>query len=187
MAQELPNARIAAKMLYKINKRPTEVRILAPELVPEAMVTALQAAVAVQKYYEAIAISPDEGMQSPSATVAVKHHSAAAAHAAAIADCDEKRKEQSEPCVVLAEFLPRGYEEPAAFSLSYPATEEFTKSYRKGGRPKAFAIEPDLGFWGSSIKAESPEAAEENALAACRAEAEKAKVSGEGCVVVSVN
>ena len=91
-AAELPSAKDAAKQLYKTGNRSTEVRILHPELVPEAYKGALEKAASIQHYYEALAASPTEGMLAPSAVHAINHHTAAAAHAAAIAGCNAKKK-----------------------------------------------------------------------------------------------
>lgn len=181
-AQQLPNAREAQKQLFKTGKRAVILRVLRPDLVPAAYKGALEKATGIQKYYEAMAASPSEGMLAKSATLAINHHSAAAAGAAAIAGCNAKKKEDSEDCVVIAEFLPKGYKQPRAFSLSFNATEAFRK-YRRAGKPKSFAISPMSGEWGEAVKAGSSAEADAAALAACAAKA--AKSGAEDCRVVS--
>ena len=183
-AQELPNAREAQKQLFKTNKRSVILRVLRPDLVPDSYKSALEMATGIQKYYEAMAASPTEGMLAKSATLAINFHSAAAAREAAIAGCNAKKKEESEDCVVIAEFLPKGYDGPRAFSLSYNATEAFRK-YRRAGKPKSFAISPSTGEWGEAVKAASSAAADQAALAACAAKA--AKSGAEDCRLVSRN
>jgi len=185
-AQELPDARQAQKQLFKTNKRAVVLRVLRPDLVPDSYRAALEKAVAIQKYYEAMAASPSEGMLAKSATLAINFHSTDAARAAAIAGCNAKKKEESEACVVIAEFLPRGYEEPRAFSLSYNATEAFRK-YRRAGKPKSFAISPSTGEWGEAVKAASSAAADAAALEACAARAARALAGAGDCRVVSRN
>ncbi len=180
-AQDLPNAREAAKMLHKTGKSATEVHILRPDLVPESYKIALQQAAGVQKYFEALAVSPTEGLLASSGTQAINFHTAATAHAAAIYGCNKKKKAASESCVVVAEFLPKGYNGPSGFSLSSNATEEFTGKYKRAWKSKAFAISPSTGNWGSAIKAANPDEARILSLADCNA-----KPSGNGdCVVVS--
>jgi len=184
-AQDLPGAKELAKQLFKTGKNKTVVRILHPELVPSQFTDAMQAAAKVQHFYEAMAVSPDEGMLANSATHAVNHHSAAAAHTAALTACNAQKKKASEPCVVMAEFLPKGYEGPRAFSLSYNATEVFAKKYKRAGKPKAFAVSATTGHWGQAVKADSSQEARSIALADCAVKA--AKAGGEDCVIVSEN
>ncbi len=183
LAEDLPTAKTAHKQLYKTGKRATVVRILREDLIPEALLPAIKMAARIQKYYEAMAVSPTEGMQSRSAFQAINHHTVEAAHAAAIAGCNAKKKKASEDCVVVAEFLPKAYKAPRAFSLSALASAEFSKKYRRSGKSKAFAISPSTGHWGRAVKAASPEEARAAALAEC---AELAAVDGgKDCVVVS--
>jgi hypothetical protein len=182
-AQDLPDARTLAKALYKTGKRATEVSILRADLVPAAYRAALENAVEIQHYFEAMAASPDEGMLAGSAFLAANHHSAAAAHAAAIAGCNSKKKSASQSCVVIAEFLPKGYKGAGAFSLSHDATEYFAKEYRRAKAPKAFAISPAAGSWGAATGAGSQAAASEAALADCAAKA--AKLGVKDCRLVS--
>jgi len=181
LAQDLPDQRTAQKMLFKDGKNATEVRILRPELIPESYQAALHQAAKLQKYYEALAVSPTEGLLAKSGTQAINFHTAAAAHVAAIYGCNKKKAKASADCVVVAEFLPKGYTGAQTFSLSNNATEEFRKAYRRGGKSKAFAISPSTGNWGQAVKAGSADAARTTALADCNA-----KPGGNGdCEVVS--
>lgn len=184
-AQTLPNAKTAAKQLFKTGKNKTVVRILKPDLVPAAYQTALQNAAKIQRYYEAMAASPTEGLLGGSASHAINHHTAAAAHAAAIAGCNAKKKKSAAGCVVVAEFLPKGYKGPRAFSLSASASEVFAKKYKRSGKSKAFAISASTGHWGESVKAANAAEASAAAMAMCQANA--AKVGGDDCVVISVD
>lgn len=184
-AQDLPNARDAAKQLFKTGKNKTMVRIVRPDLVPAQYQDALQNAAKLQKFYEAMAASPSEGLLAPSASQAINHNSAAAAAAAAIAACDAKIKKGAEACVVVAEFLPKGYKEPRAFSLSYNASEIFAKKYKRAQKPKAFASSATTGEWGQAVKAGSVEAARAAALAECSAKA--AQQGADDCVIISQN
>jgi hypothetical protein len=184
-AQELPNARDAAKQLFKTGKNKTIVRIVRPDLVPAQYQDALQKAAKLQKFYEAMAASPSEGMLAPSASQAINHNSSAAAQAAALAVCNGKIKKGAEPCVIIAEFLPKGYKGPRSFSLSYNASEIFAKTYKRAKKPKAFAASASSGEWGQAVKATTLEAARAAALAECSA---KAVAKGaEDCVIVSEN
>jgi hypothetical protein len=184
-AQELPKAKDAAKQLFKTGKNKTVVRILRPEIIPAQYQTALQSAAKIQHFYEAMAASPTEGMLAQSAAHAINHHSAAAAHQAAIAVCNAKKKAASDACVVVAEFLPKGYTAPNGFSLSFNASEVFAKKYKRAGKPKAFAISTTTGHWGQAVKAGTLEAARAAALADCAAKA--AKDGGTDCALVSEN
>jgi len=182
-AGDLPDAKTVAKGLYKTGNRAVVTNVLRPELVAEAYADALVKAAKVQKYYEAMAISPDEGMLGKSATLAANHHSPEAARAAAVAGCNKAKKKSSKDCVVLAEFLPKKYKGPGVVSLSHNASEVFAKSYRRAGKPKSFAISPSSGEWGLATKAASSDAADAAALADCSAKAGKKGASD--CELVS--
>jgi hypothetical protein len=184
-AQELPNARDAAKLLFKTGKNRTIVRIVRPDLVPTQYQDALQKAAKLQKFYEAMAASPSEGMLAPSASQAINHNSAVAAQAAAIGACNAKIGKGAAECVIIAEFLPKGYKGPRAFSLSYNASEIFGKTYKRAKKPKAFASSAISGEWGQATNAGSIEAARASALAECTAKA--AEKGANDCVVVSEN
>ncbi|GEM_PF-1612162 len=184
-AQGVPHARQVARQLYRTGKGKAEVQILRPDLIPAALLPAIKAAGQIQKYYEAMAVSPDEGLEAGSAFQAINYHSVAAAEAAAISGCSSKKKKQSSDCVIVARFVPKGYKGPSAFSLSMNATKVFRKKYRFAGRNKAFAISPASGNWGYATRAASLAAARDAALAKC---AKKAAAAGANdCRVVTEN
>jgi len=184
-SQALPTARVAARMLFKTGKNATRVNILRLDLIPAPLQPAIRGAASIQKYYEAMAVSPSEGLQSASAFQAINHHSAAAAGAAALAGCNAKKKKASDDCVVVAEFLPKKYDGPRAFSLSMNATEVFLKKYRRARKNRAFAISPATGNWGFAVKAKTIAAARAAALADC---ATKTAPTGiNDCRIVSEN
>lgn len=117
-------------------------------------------------YYGAIAASPSDGVTHKATVAASNHHSAAAAAAAAIAECNGLRGAGAGPkCVVVAQILPKKYNEPA-FSLSASATVTLKKTYLRGGGPKAMAISPSVGSYGVA----KGEGAVDAALATCAAE-----------------
>jgi len=184
-AQGVPSARTANKQLYRTGKKMTEVRIVRRDLIPPNLIPVIEGAAKIQKYYEAFAVIPTEGISATSAFQAINFHTIATANAAAVNGCNAKKKAESEDCVVVAEFLPKGYDGPRSFSLSAIASKEFSKKYRRSGKQKAFAISPATGFWGRAVKVGSLEAARAAAVAECKAQA--AAVGGQDCVVVSEN
>ncbi|NOX40725.1 MAG: hypothetical protein GXP05_09475 [Alphaproteobacteria bacterium] len=184
-AQDVLSARAANKQLYRTGKKMTEVRIVRRDLIPPNLIPVIEGAAKIQKYYEAFAVSPTEGISATSAFQAINFHTIASANAAAVSGCNAKKKAESEDCVVVAEFLPKGYDGPRAFSLSAIASKEFSKKYRRSGKQRAFAISPATGFWGRAVKANSIEAARTTAVAECKSRA--AAVGGQDCVVVSEN
>lgn len=183
-AEGLPTQKEFRKSLYKAGRRSTQVRLLRTDLIPEVYQGALQAAVAIQRYYEAMAASPTEGMNSGSATLASNHHSIAAAHATALAGCNDKRAKDAEECVVIADFIPKKYKTDVSITLSEKATAEFLKPYRKAKKNKAFAISAMTGHWGVASGLETLEAARAAAISTCEA---TAKEGGVTCVVISEN
>ena len=186
LAQELPGARAVWKQLYRTGKNATAMNLVRPDLVPDALKPALKQAPRVQKYYEAMAVSPDEGMQAQSASLATGYHSVRAARAAAVAACNARKKAESADCVVVAEFVPKGYKPgKARITLSWAATEAFRK-YRRGGKPRAFAISPATGAFGQAVRAASPEGARTKALAICRDGVAKAGAQDD-CRVISAD
>ena len=184
-AQQLPNARTAARELYKTGRNATVIRFLRPDLIPSQVRATLEKAPQVQSYYAAIAISPSEGLMGKSAMQAVNFHDPDSAARAAIAGCDSKRARTSEPCVVIADFLPKGYAPGRSFSLSAKATEVFKGKYRRARRNKAFAVSVASGNWGMAVKAATIGEARAAAIADCAARA--AKAGANDCAVVSEN
>lgn len=184
-AQQVPNTRSAARQLFRVGKGTTEVRIVRPDLIPDALKPAIKAAAAFQKYYEAFAVSPSEGIEASSAFQAINFNTAAEAGAAAVAGCNAKKAKKSRDCVVVADFLPKKYDGPRAFSLSANATKAFFKKYRWKGRYKAFATSAQTGNWGFAVRAATIAKARAKALANCAAKA--TAVGQNDCKVVSEN
>ncbi|MFQ5437736.1 MAG: 5-aminolevulic acid synthase [Paracoccaceae bacterium] len=185
LAGDLPTSKQAKKMLFKAGKKPTEVRFLREDLIPANMIPAFRMGASMQKYYESLAISPTEGLRAKSAFQAVNFHSAASADRAALAGCNAAKKKKSDDCVVIVQFVPKGYDGPRDFSLSALATADFSRKYRWARKNKAFAISPETGNWGRALKAKTLEAARAAAIAECSAMAGGA--GDAGCVVVSEN
>ena len=124
-----------------------------------------------QPYYGAIAFSPDEGIMVEATVAAVNHHSIEAAEAAALRDCDAKRK-GAEPCAVAVVLRPDGWE-ARPLQLSQAATEALRKDYGRKG-PRALAVSALTGAYGIG----AGEGAAETAVAAC------AKAGAVDCAVV---
>lgn len=99
------------------------------------------------KYYSSIAYSPDEGLISDALQGAVNFHTTGAADAAAIAACNKARKRGAKPCQLAARIVPKKYE-PRELTLSYDATDAFTRRFRRETAPKSFAISGTTGAWG---------------------------------------
>lgn len=128
-----------------------------PGLKPED-VEALRQVAATQKYYGAVAISPDEGLLSPATVAAANYHDVENARAAALASCNDRRKKGADRCVVVADIVPVGWKKGAKLQLSTDATAGFEAL--KG--PRFLAASADTGNWGAGADAAA-------ALAACRA------------------
>jgi hypothetical protein len=90
------------------------------DALPADQATLLQTATTGQPYHGAIAISPDEGLMAEATVAAVNHHSAAAATAQALADCNAKKTGAAD-CVVVAVIAPEGFQD-RALTLSADAT-----------------------------------------------------------------
>ncbi|MGL6212114.1 MAG: 5-aminolevulic acid synthase [Paracoccaceae bacterium] len=168
MALAEPLTGKAAKKLLYPAKTGAVVEMLAGSGLSAEDQTVLATVAAQQPWFGAIAISPDEGMMSEATVAAANYHDVAAAGAAAITDCNAKKKGQAD-CVVATLIRPEGYE-PRALSLSLDATAGFRADYPgKGG---AMAISAGTGAWGIAEGAEA-------ALAACAA-----KGGATDCAVV---
>ena len=133
---------------------------------------ALQASAADVRYYGAVAMAPGAGLESEATALAENFHSPAGAEAAALASCNARRPSGSQPCVVVARTLPRGYA-ARPVELSVDATEAFRKDYRKAKSPKALAISPATGRWAIAAGPGAVEAAVE----ACNRQASAAGAS----------
>lgn len=167
LAQNLPDARAAEALLYQTGPRATAVAVTNAEALSAAEAEGLKGLNVQLPYYSAVAISPDEGLQSTSVAITAGFHDGENAARAAIEACNKARKRDSRPCVVVAYVLPRGYDGVRAVMMSTAATEAFRDSYRRAPAPKAFALSAATGKWGTATAAASPEAARADALAAC--------------------
>ncbi|WP_226780975.1 5-aminolevulic acid synthase [Oceaniglobus trochenteri] len=98
-----------------------------------------------QKYYGAVAISPDEGLMAEPTLAAANYHAIPPAEAAARAACDKARKPGSARCVIAAHIRPAGHA-ARPLQLSVDATAGFRTSW-EGAGPKALAISPATGEW----------------------------------------
>jgi len=182
MAQDLPDAKAAQKLLFPTRAKAVDVIIL-----DEALSAGISTA-AIKKnapYYSAFAVSPTSGFIGISASAALNFHSVAAAGAAAVADCNAKREKSEKPCVVVMQVVPLNYAGRRSFQLNGDASKAFRKQYRRKAGPKAFAISESTGQWGFHVKAASDEQAAEQAIAKCAAKIEAGKKND--CKVVSVN
>jgi hypothetical protein len=113
-------------------------------------------------FYGAIAISPQEGMNSQATTARGNYHSFESAAAAVLADCNRARARGTAPCVVAAEIRPRNWR-ARELQLSSSATAAFRASYRRARGEKSFAVSPTSGGFGIGM---GPGAAS-SAVAAC--------------------
>lgn len=166
----------AGKALFAPVK--AEVEILPAANLPKDQAAALKMVGAGQPYYGAIAISPKDGLMSEATVAAANYHSTDAASAAALAECDAKRKGK-EPCVVAALIRPKGWKDKGV-QLSSDATAGFRKSY-DAAAGTALAISPLTGGWGIGAGAK-------DAIDACIARTPKAKASkASDCKVLIEN
>lgn len=140
------------------------------EIMPEAGLPADQAEILKtvgvgQPYYGAIAIAPDEGLMADATVAAANFHDAASATAAALAECEAKKKTPT-ACVIAAMIRPEGWKDQG-FGLSSDATASFKDYDMKTG---ALAISPLTGAFGMA----AGEGAAEKALTNCGAKNDKA-------------
>lgn len=124
-----------------------------------------------QPYYGAIAFSPDEGIMVEATVAAVNHHTVEAAEAAALRDCNA-RKKGAAPCAVAVVLRPDGWQ-ARPFQVSQAASEALRKDYGRSGA-RAMAVSAQTGAFGLG----AGEGAAEAALAAC------AKGGAGDCTVV---
>jgi hypothetical protein len=169
VAQEVLDARSAQRLLFNPARAELIVTPLPSMGAAEAEAFRAVADQLVRQvpYYGAIAISPDEGVNALATVAAGNFHSREAAAAAAVAECNGKRAGGAAPCAVVAEVLPRGWEQ-RAFQLSAGATAAFRADYRRGRGEKAFAISDGSGGFGIGRGVGAATAA----LAACNAAGE---------------
>jgi len=100
-----------------------------------------------QKYYGAVAISPDEGLMAEATLAAANYHAIPPAEAAARAACDRARRPASARCVIAAHVLPPDHT-PRALQLSVDATQAFRDNWAaRGRRPWRSRMRRGNGRW----------------------------------------
>jgi hypothetical protein len=156
------DGKAAGKLVFASDK--AEVKLMAGVDLPKEQVNAVKSVLAVQPYYGAMAMSPDEGLMSESTVATANFHSVEAAGAAAVAQCNDKKTGAS-PCVVVAVVQPKGWK-ARALQLSAEATAGLKSGYPAMGG--ALAISTSTGVWGMGQTAEA-------ALGACAETAAKPK------------
>jgi hypothetical protein len=168
LAQEVLNARGAQRLLF--NERRAEL-VAHPQPSVDPRLMALlqdqrQVAGFIESvpYYGAIAVSPDQGLVESAIVSVGNYHSFDSAATAALARCDAQRPEGTQPCVIVAEIRPRGWQ-ARALQLSAGATAVFRREYRRARGDKAFAISPTSGGYGIGRGV----GAAASAIAACNA------------------
>lgn len=115
-----------------------------PGLKPQD-VEALRQVAATQKYYGAVAISPDEGLLSAATVAAANYHDVDNARKAALASCNDRRKKGADRCVVVADIVPVNWAKGARVQLSTDATAAFEAL--RGAR--FVAASATTGNWGT--------------------------------------
>ncbi len=173
---DVVSGKVAKKLLYTAKGAVVEILPAAGLAKDEAKMLTLVGT--DQPYYGAIAISPDEGLMSEATVAAANYHDTNAASAAALAECNAKKKEGAGDCVVAALIRPKGWKDKSAqkdagLQLSADATAGFKNYDAKTG---ALAISVATGGWGLGAGAGAAEAA----IAACLVKAPTA----EDCAVV---
>lgn len=143
-AQDLLSGKEAQRQLFKTNGA---VGAVSPTLSAADQDILAQVA-QTQRYYGAIALSPDEGLLSEATVAAANYHSVEPARTAALAACNAKRKKGSASCVIGADILPPRYEEGRALQLNMEASTAVAKDYRRLRGDKSFAISEGTGNWG---------------------------------------
>ncbi|GIT91783.1 hypothetical protein JANAI62_22400 [Jannaschia pagri] len=161
MAQEVPNQAQAKRDLFGT-------RTSTLEVTPQPFLSDLDLAtlrempkLASLKYYGALAVDPDAGLQNEASTGAFNYHSLEAARAAAVEGCSAKAGGRS--CVVVAEITPRRFREGRSLTLSQDASRAVAgRDFRRAGANAALALSPSTGAWGLGDGGDA-------ALAACAA------------------
>ena len=154
----------AAAMLYA--PKTAEVELTAPDALPKDQAKVLKMVAMDQPYYGAIAISPDEGLMSEATVAAANYHAVEAASAAALAECNAKKKGAAD-CVVVAVVRPEGWQAQPA-QLSSDATAAF-----QADPSGVMAVSAATGSWGKGASAEA-------AIADCQAR----NVAAQDCAVL---
>ncbi|WP_371153631.1 5-aminolevulic acid synthase [Jannaschia sp. 2305UL9-9] len=147
-AQDVPDQRTAKRELF--GTRNSDMSILQHPSLSDLDLATLREMprLASLKYYGALAIAPDAGLQADTSTGAFNYHSLQAARAAAVAGCNDKRSGGA-ACVVVAEVTPRRYEAGRALTLSQDASRAVDgRDFGRAGANAALAISPGTGAWG---------------------------------------
>jgi citrate lyase gamma subunit len=156
----------AAAMIYP--PKTAEVELLPSDALKKKEGKVVGMVAADQPYYAAIAISPDEGLMSEATVAAANYHDTGSASAAALAECNAKKKGAAD-CVIVALVRPEGWQAQPV-QLSSDAAAGFAEA---GGG--AVAISAATGSWGIG-------ADEGAALAAC---GERNPAAGDCAVVIA--
>lgn len=143
----------ARKALFKPG--PVEIAVLDLPFLTEQDRTVLGQIAQQQKYYGAIAFAPEDGLLSESLTGAFNFHDVPSARAAALRGCEAQRTSDN-PCEVVTELRPKGWEDGRALSLSGDATNAFRSEYRKARSPKAMAVSPSTGLFAVATDPAAP-------------------------------
>ncbi len=150
----------------------SEIEVLPEAALPEDQLKVLQMVGESQPFYGAVAISPAEGLLVEATVVSTNFHDSASAAVAALAECNAKRKAETE-CIVAGYIRPKGWKDNG-FSLSADATAGFKEYDMTSG---ALAVSVLTGAFGLA----SGDGAGDAAVAACGA---KNKLATDCAVVV---
>jgi hypothetical protein len=143
----------------------TEVLVHTVEGLSEDEIALLSQIALGQNYYAAVAFAPAEGILAEPTVMAANFHTAEAARAAALRQCDARRQ-GGRACAIAFEVRPRDWE-PRDLQLSADATAAVAGEYARAGRPRALAISSATGNWGVGSGSD----AIAQALSQCRAAA----------------
>lgn len=147
LAQTLPNMREARRLVFARDGAVVG-EVIPNDSLSTADVAILNQIVATQKYYAAVAISPDQGLVSEATVAAANFHDEDNARRVALEGCNERRAEDSAECAIVLIIRPEGWEPGRPLQLNTDATAALWGSYRQLGRPRAMAISEAAGQWG---------------------------------------
>lgn len=156
-AADVVSGRAAGRALF--SPKGAQAAVGTQPFLTEKDVQILEQVAATQKYYGAIALSPDEGLMSEATFAAANYHDVAPAREAALAACNGKRKKGSAPCVIVGDILPVKWKKGAVLQLSADATSGFEQKYQPAQAPKALAISLRTGHWAIASGSGAPERA----------------------------
>lgn len=140
------------------------VSIIQHRALPQDQAQILATVAQGQAHYGAVAFSPGDGLIHEATVAAVDFHTTEAASAAAVADCDTKRKGRAK-CVVAALIRPAGWE-ARPVQMSAAASAALQKDYGTSGT-RAMALSAATGQFALARGAD----AAAKALAECNAKA----------------